>query len=186
MDYDQLISKFVHAELELAKERNDTLEQLREDPKRDILLNLLENNVNSTRRIHFLKEATLGRIARNVLDQEYESDEDCDCCCCECEDGECEDDKCEDGECENTCDDEECDDDDEECDDDDEESGDDHDEKDDLSIKVKLSGKPYTDCPTQFGDFANTIECFTKCALVGFCREFMEVRSEQKNSKEIG
>lgn len=121
MSYDKLVNKFILAELELSKERNDILEQLR-DPKRELLLNLLENNVNSTRRMRALKEATLGRIAYNVLDQKdaelYEDDcddwDDCDDCecddCNDCECDECVEDECCDGECgcEDECDEDEC------------------------------------------------------------------------------
>ena len=96
--YHRLFAKFIHAEMELNKERKEILEQLR-DPKKDLLLELLENNVNSTRRLRALKECTLGRMAQNELEPE-ECGCDCDCNkddeddddeCEECDEDECED-----------------------------------------------------------------------------------------------
>ena len=75
--YHRLFAKFIHAEMELNKERKEILEQLR-DPKKDLLLEQLENNVNSTRRLRSLKECTLGRMAQNELEPE-ECGCDCDC-----------------------------------------------------------------------------------------------------------
>ena len=96
--YHRLFAKFLHAEMELVKERNDILEQLR-DPKKDLLLELLENNVNSTRRLRALKECVLGRMARNELEPEERG------CACGCDEEEDEDD-CECEECEDECEDE--------------------------------------------------------------------------------
>lgn len=106
--YHRMYAKFIHAEMELNKDRKEILEQLR-DPKKDLLLELLENNVNSTRRLRALKECFLGRMARNELEPEEYG------CGCDCsrvvidDDDEDECDECEDecDECEDECEDDE-------------------------------------------------------------------------------
>lgn len=45
---------------------------------------------------------------------------------------------------------------------------------------VKKSTGPSDECPTEFGNFANTIECYTKCGVNKECRE----ASEEGSSKE--
>jgi len=128
--HDNLISKFLHAEVYLAQERKEILDQLR-DPKREILLNLLENNVNSVRRLRSLKEDAIGSLARNVLDREADCAE-CDCGCgCGDEDG-------------------------------------------DEDYTLNLVQKPFSECPTEFGKFARTKECFTKCDVINECQEATE------------
>lgn len=79
MKYDELIIKFVQAEFALTQERKEILDQLR-DEKRSILLSLLANNMDSTRRLRSMKESVLGRISRNVLENDDETDEDEDLC----------------------------------------------------------------------------------------------------------
>jgi hypothetical protein len=81
--YHRMFAKFLQAEMELNQERKEILEQLR-DPRKDLLLELLDNNINSTRRLRGLKECFLGRMAQNEL--ESDDDDDCECGCCGCGD----------------------------------------------------------------------------------------------------
>jgi len=86
----------IKIEQSLLTERREILEQLR-DEKKELLLSLLENNVNSTRRIRALKEVTIGRTIQSEFaeaddeDDDCSSDEDTGCFCGFCEEDEDED-----------------------------------------------------------------------------------------------
>jgi len=49
-----------------------------------------------------------------------------------------------------------------------------YDKKEDTASKKAAPTKtkePYDECPTEFGNFANTIDCFTKCGVAEECRK---------------
>jgi hypothetical protein len=56
------------------KERKDILDQLQEDEKRNILLQMLRNNMDATRRCRAMTETILGRAAYIHLAEEELSD----------------------------------------------------------------------------------------------------------------
>ncbi len=62
-------------ELELRSERLEILSHLREEKERAILLMMLENNVNSVRRIRALKESMLDSAIQKCEDTDSEDDD---------------------------------------------------------------------------------------------------------------
>lgn len=42
--------------------------------------------------------------------------------------------------------------------------------------------EPYVECPTQFGNFANTLDCYTKCGVSEECRTASDVSSLKKGT----
>lgn len=46
--------------------------------------------------------------------------------------------------------------------------------------KTQKSNTPYEDCPTSFGEFASTSECYTKCGVVAQCRAASEAEVEDE------
>ena len=57
-------------ELELRSERTEILRYLRDEKERQMLFMMLENNINSSRRIRHLKELAVGRMLQSETDDE--------------------------------------------------------------------------------------------------------------------
>lgn len=75
----------IRTERELIQERKEILEQLR-DHKKEMLLSLLENNINATRRLRALNEALIGRTINSELETEETEETERDCSNCLFED----------------------------------------------------------------------------------------------------
>lgn len=49
----------------------------------------------------------------------------------------------------------------------------------------KTSKEPYEECPTEFGKFANTIDCFTKCAVSDECHAASSIAAKKKETAVV-
>ena len=66
----EILKQMSVLDLELRHERADILRHLRDEKERQLLIMMLENNINSSRRLRTLKELAIGRMIQSKTDDE--------------------------------------------------------------------------------------------------------------------